>query len=158
MGYARPKTSPPVDTSGAWRAATIMALNAGGTVEMKIGDATVRAVVATHLPALVPGQRVLAACPHDAEPLIVAAYPLAGEASATSKNDAMAALRYDAETGTLGIEAKQLKLQGLSSVEIRCGEAVLRFNAQGEVFMQGEAITQSAIGPCLIEGASIDLN
>jgi hypothetical protein len=99
-------------------------------------------------------------------PLITAAYPLENRTSVSASGEdidpltatSAAVMSFDPATGALSIQAKQLNLQGMSNIEIRCGESLLRFNAQGEVFMLAEAITQSAIGPYQIEGASIDLN
>jgi hypothetical protein len=58
----------------------------------------------------------------------------------------------------LRIEASRLQLTGLAGVELRCGDAVLRLTAQGELLTQAQSITQAAIGAHRLEGASIDLN
>lgn len=127
------------------------------TVDVQ-GHAVV-AALATHIPGVIPGQRVIVTHGGDHPPLISSAYPLEVVVEPGRNGETpQAAMSFDPETGTLSIQAKQLNLQGMSSIEIRCGESLLRFSAQGEVFMQAEAITQSAVGAYQIEGASIDLN
>lgn len=142
----------------------VLQIDANHNVTIEIDGQTVVALLATHVPMPLPGQRVVVMLGDGDAPLISAAYPLAKESVGSTSADAMAsvppdcAVSFDPATGMLSIQAKQLNLQGMATIEIRCGDSVLRFNAQGEVFMQAEAITQSAIGPYQIEGASIDLN
>jgi hypothetical protein len=144
----------------------VLKTDTGNNITVDVESQTLVAALATHVPSPLPGQRVLVMHGANVVPLITAAYPLdnrvaanaSGETinpSASSSNDVMS---FDPATGALSIQAKQLNLQGMSNIEIRCGESLLRFNAQGEVFMLAEAITQSAIGQYQIEGASIDLN
>lgn len=142
------------------RIARVLSADTAGRVTVHLDGQPVAAEAATHLPPLLPGQRVAVLLPEGESPLITAAYPLAAGAGAQQDSGERmeAAIGFDPATGTLNIQAKQLNLQALGSVEIRCGEAVLRFTAQGNVALHAQAITQSAIGPYQIEGASIDLN
>ena len=116
--------------------------------------------VATHLPLLIAGQRVLAVSLDEAAALVIAAFPLhEGQPNASAADKQQPPLmHFDVATGTLCLQAPQLRLQGIASVELHCGDAVLRINAQGEIFSQAQAITQSAIGAHRIEGASVDIN
>ena len=138
----------------------VLKIDSSNSVTVDVGGQTVVALLATHVPQPLPSQRVVVMHVAGDVPLISAAYPLATEVNgdAVESTTSDSAMSFDPTTGTLSIQAKQLHLQGLAAIEIRCGESLLRFNAQGEVFMQAEAITQSAIGPYQIEGASIDLN
>ncbi|RZJ14163.1 MAG: hypothetical protein EON50_07115 [Acidovorax sp.] len=143
-------------------AGRVVGNHSDGTVTVDLNGQTVVAVLATHIPHPLPGQRVVVMIGATDAPLIFAAYPLAtdpGDADVIHTADASTpVVSFEPETGILNIQANQINLTGLATIEIRCGESVLRFNAQGEVFMHAEAVTQSAVGPYRIEGASIDLN
>jgi hypothetical protein len=138
--------------------AEVLAVQAPHRLQCLLADQPVDVDLATHLPTPMPGQRVLVAMAHTDAPLIVAAYPLAGPQTAASTAARQPPIQLDPATGVLRIEAPHLQLAGLASVELRCGSATLLLNVQGEVMLQAEAITQSAIGAYRIEGASIDLN
>jgi hypothetical protein len=148
----------------AFSTGRVLKIDSSSNVTVDVDGQTVVALLATHVPPPLPGQRVVVMHVEGDVALISAAYPLATQATGSATSQAVgaessaAAMSFDPATGTLSIQAKQLNLQGMATIEIRCGESVLRFNAQGEVFMQAEAITQSAIGAYQIEGASIDLN
>ena len=110
------------------------------------------AFVATHVPALVVGQRVaFLNGGTDTTCLVVAAWPLAG-------HPAEPLLNFDASTGTLRIQAARLNLQALAMVELTCGETRIRLSLDGKVRIEGAEILSAAIGSNRIEGASIDLN
>jgi hypothetical protein len=143
------------------RAGTILRIDSGGAAIVEIEGQAMPAEIATHLPWPVPGQRVAVLLDADAPALVVAAYPLRDAAATAPGQDGgveAAGVGFDPATGTLRIHAQRLDLTALGSVEIRCGDSVLRFNAQGSVVLEAQAITQSSIGPYRIEGASIDLN
>lgn len=145
------------------RAGTILRIDSGGAAIVEIEGQAMPAEIATHLPWPVPGQRVAVLLDADAPALVVAAHPLrdaAATATALGQDGGIeaAGVGFDPATGTLRIHAQRLDLTALGSIEIRCGDSVLRFNAQGSVVLEAQAITQSSIGPYRIEGASIDLN
>lgn len=112
--------------------------------------------VASHLGLLLPGQKVLYIAEEGIPGLVIAAYPQSGDAHDIVSSESP--LRFDRDTKTLTLTATHLDMEGLASIELRCGTSVFRLNAQGEIQIEGQAITQSAIGPYRIEGASIDLN
>jgi hypothetical protein len=140
----------------------VLKTDAGNNITVELDSQTLVAALATHVPIPFPGQRVVVMHGASETPLITAAYPLENRTTASNEDNnpltPSAVMSFDPNSGALSIHAKQLNLQGMSSIEIRCGESLLRFNAQGEVFMLAENITQSAIGQYQIEGASIDLN
>jgi hypothetical protein len=144
----------------------VLKTDSDNNITVDIESQILIAGLATHVPSPLLGQRVLVMLGANVLPLITAAYPLDNRVTSNANDESIDSLSssssdvmsFDPATGALNIHAKQLNLQGMSSIEIRCGESVLRFNAQGEVFMLAEAITQSAIGQYQIEGASIDLN
>lgn len=144
----------------------VLKTDVSNNITVDVESHTLIAALATHVPNPFPGQRVLVMHGANDMPLITAAYPLENRTAVSASGEdidsltapSAAIMSFDPATGALSIQANQLNLQGMSNIEIRCGESLLRFNAQGEVFMLAEAITQSAIGPYQIEGASIDLN
>lgn len=140
----------------------VVGIDSNGTVTVDIDGQTVVALLATHIPRPLPGQRVVVMIPVADAPLISAVYPLAASSGGSdvvhTSEASTSIVSFEPEAGILNIQANQINLTGLATVEIRCGESVLRLNAQGEVFMHAEAVTQSAVGPYRIEGASIDLN
>ncbi|WP_192884876.1 hypothetical protein [Paracidovorax avenae] len=160
---AIPQRNTPVaaPVQGPMRVGKILRIDSSGAAIVDIDGQAVPAEIATHLPVPVPGQRVAVMRDGEEPALILAAYPLR-EAAATSHGETggiqAAGVGFDPTTGTLRIHAQRLDLTALGSVEIRCGDSVLRFNAQGNVVLEAQAITQSSIGPYRIEGASIDLN
>lgn len=143
------------------RVGKILRIDSDGAAIVEIDGQAIPAAIATHLPWPVPGQRVAILQDVEAPALVLAVYPLR-DVAATSHGDTggiqSAGVGFDPATGTLRIHAQRLDLTALGSVEIRCGDSVLRFNAQGSVVLEAQAITQSSIGPYRIEGASIDLN
>lgn len=124
------------------------------TLQTGTGEETM--AVASHLGLLIPGQKVLYVADEGVPGLVVAAYPFVNDAAC--KAASMPPLRFDPETRTLTLAGAHINLEGLADIELRCGASVLRLNAQGEVHVEGQAITHAAIGPFRIEGASIDLN
>lgn len=119
--------------------------------EIDLAGMTHQAAIATHIPFLVPGQRVEAL---DAGPdgwLVVAAWPMPERSIAPPLN-------YDPSTGTLHIQAARLNLSALATIELSCGEARLRLSLDGKAQMEGAEILSAAIGANRIEGASIDFN
>lgn len=111
------------------------------------------ALLATHVPGVVPGQQVVLQCPPKGLPvaaLIVAAYPLGrGQAPV---------LDYQAASDTLKISATRLELNGLDAVTLRCGEASIQLNLNGELSCQADRILSAAWGTHRIEGASVEIN
>ena len=125
---------------------------AGAACEIDIGGLPHAAAVATHLPDLVPGQRVAALDGGlDAGWLVIAAWPAPGPAQAPPLN-------FDPATGTLHIQAARLNLSALAQIELRCGEARIRLSLDGKAQIEGTEVLSAAIGANRIEGASIDLN
>lgn len=135
------------------QAATVLAVQ-GHTCVLVLGGtdmepATSTATIATHIPGLQPGQRVLVT---QAEPggwLVIAAWPAAGQPGP---------YRFDPATGTLHVEAPRLQLAGVVLVELRCGDALVRLSLDGKVQILGAEVLSAAVGTHRIEGASIDLN
>ncbi|ABM34330.1 hypothetical protein QRO08_05375 [Paracidovorax citrulli] len=153
-----PAASP---VQGSVRVGKILRIDSGGAAIVEIDDQPIPAEIAAHLPWPVPGQRVAVMQDAEEPALVLAAYPLREAAAMSNGQDSgvqSAGVGFDPTTGTLRIHAQRLDLTALGSVEIRCGDSVLRFNAQGSVVLEAQAITQSSIGPYRIEGASIDLN
>jgi len=120
--------------------ACVLALQYGGPVT---------AAIATHIPGLQPGQRVLALPAEPGGWLVIAAWPADGQGGP---------YRFDPATGTLHVEAARLQLAGLAQVELRCGDALVRLSLDGKVQILGAEVLSSAVGAHRIEGASIDLN
>lgn len=145
------------------QAATVLAvqdhtcvLALGGTVHPGGQDAghtstaaTATAAIATHIPGLQPGQRVLATQVEPDGWLVIAAWPAAGQPGP---------YRFDPATATLHVEAPRLQLAGVAQVELRCGDALVRLSLDGKVQILGAEVLSSAMGAHRIEGASIDLN
>lgn len=152
-----PSNGPEVSNAHPWQFATVVATTPPHSAVVELNSLQVTAFLAAHLGSVVPGQNVLLVMLPGVAPLIVAAYPLAASNSDAPENST-AALSFDSSTGTLRIEASRLQLTGLAGVELRCGDAVLRLTAQGELLTQAQSITQAAIGAHRLEGASIDLN
>ncbi|NHZ64328.1 hypothetical protein [Massilia genomosp. 1] len=123
---------------------------AGSGCEIEIAARTYRASVSPHLLHLIVGQQVAALFAGDAGWLVYAAWPAPGHSSAP--------LRFDEATGTLCIDAARLTLAALASIELRCGDALLRLSLDGRVHLEGMEIVSAAVGSNRIEGASIDLN
>lgn len=111
--------------------------------------ATTAAAIATHIPGLQAGQRVLAMRAGPDGWLVIAAWPAAGQPGP---------YRFDPATGTLHVEAPRLQLAGVAQVELRCGDARVRLSLDGKVQILGAEVLSSAVGAHRIEGASIDLN
>lgn len=146
------------DTQVQWHMATVISTLSKSYVQVNLlGDETT-IPVATHIPTPTPGQQVLVARAESLPALIIAAYP--SDAGDTDENtpESGALLHYDEQSGTLSIKAAQLKLGSIGAIELRCGEAVLRLDAHGELFASAETITQAATGPYRIEGATVDIN
>lgn len=141
----------PSAPSGAMRHATaiVKSVSAAGC-EIDIGGVLRASAIATHIPGVVPGQRV-AVLEGDADCLVVAAWP-PGDGSAAPP------LHFDAATGTLHIQSARLSLEALACIELRCGEAHVRITLDGKVHIEGNDIVSAAMCSNRIEGASIDLN
>ena len=123
-----------------------------GTLEIEVAGQRRRAVLATHLPPVVPGQRVVAVEPAgEAEWLVVAAWPAPGD-------PAPPPVRLDPATGTLHVTATRLDLTAVASIEITCGATKIRLGVDGRVTVEGEEIVSSALGAHRIEGGSVDIN
>ncbi|WP_035208366.1 hypothetical protein [Paracidovorax oryzae] len=160
---AIPQRNTPVaaPVQGPMHVGKILRVDSSGAALVEIDGQAVPAEIATHLPVPVPGQRVAVLQDAEEPALILAAYPLREATASPQGQDGgiqAAGVGFDPTTGTLRIHAQRLDLTALGSVEIRCGDSVLRFNAHGNVVLEAQAITQSSIGPYRIEGASIDLN
>jgi hypothetical protein len=112
------------------------------------------ASLATHVPGVAPGQRVVLQCtpdPFSRAALIVAAYPLHNGPHAPT-------LDYDPASSTLKITATRLELTGLDAVSLRCGDASVRLDIHGELSCQADRILSAALGSHRIEGASVEIN
>lgn len=112
------------------------------------------ALLATHVPGVAPGQQVLLQCPPEGlsvSALIVAAYPLDSGLQAPI-------LDYQAASNTLKISATRLELNGLDTLTLRCGEASIQLNLNGELSCQADRILSAAVGTHRIEGASVEIN
>lgn len=125
---------------------------------LNLANESALACLASHVNCVMPGQQVLVIHGKDISPLVIAAYPPARINNPDRPNTHSSLMSWDEASGQLVIEANSLSLRGVTQVELRCGEAVLRLTAQSEILSQAQAITQAAIGPYRIEGASIDLN
>ncbi len=132
----------------AWHPAVVVSAEGQGC-QLTVGGERVQAAIATHLPMVVSGQRVLAWLDADAGWLVTAAWP---------HPDNPPVLRYDADAACLHIEATRLKLSGVASVALSCQDARVQLAMDGKVQIEGRDILSSALGSHRIEGASIDLN
>lgn len=128
--------------------ATVASID-GARCLLDIGTARQPAEISTHLLALHPGQRVIALDDGAGHWLVIAAWP-------ADANDPP--YRFDAQTGTLHIQAPRLQLSALGTIELCCGDARVTLSLDGKVQISGAEILSAAIGPNRIEGASIDLN
>jgi hypothetical protein len=133
--------------SGGQQFATVNALD-GARIGVEYGGVQYDAQLATHVPGVALGQRVLVAF-DDAACLIIAAWPQANQAPL---------LQFDAALGRLQINAAQLDLQALGTLELVCGPTRISLDASGRLEIHGNDILASAIGAHRIEGGSIDFN
>lgn len=106
------------------------------------------AQLATHVPGVALGQRVLVAL-DGAACLIIAAWPQANQTPL---------LQFDAALGRLQINAAQLDIQALSTLELVCGPTRISLDVSGRLEIHGNDILSSAMGAQRIEGGSIDFN
>ena len=119
--------------------------------EVTIDGTSQQAIIATHIPFLLPGQQVaLVDGGQQAGWLIVAAWPLPGQTEQP--------MQFNPATGTLSIQAARLNLSALAMIELSCGDAKIRLSLDGKAHIEGAEIVSAAIGSNRIEGASIDLN
>jgi hypothetical protein len=123
----------------------------GRACEVDCDGTVLHAVLAPHLPLVQPSQRVAVLQVEGVQPLILASWP--DEQSSTEP-----LFEHDRKTGTLSINATRLKLAGVASVELACGDARLSISLDGRVEILGNEIVSAAVGAHRIEGASIDLN
>ena len=119
--------------------------------EVAMDGASQQAIIATHIPFLIPGQQVaLVDGGKEAGWLVIAAWPLPGQAEQP--------MQFDSATATLSIQAARLNLSALAMIELCCGDAKIRLSLDGKAQIEGSEIVSAAIGANRIEGASIDLN
>jgi hypothetical protein len=128
----------------------VLAVN-GRECQVDCAGLVLKAVLAVHLPLVQPSQRVAVLQVEGAEPLVIAAWP-------EEHSSAEPLFEHDPKTGTLSINAARLKLAGVASVELACGDARLSISLDGRVQILGNEIVSAAVGAHRIEGASIDLN
>jgi len=125
---------------------------ASTSCEIEIAGSICVASIATHIPYVLPGQRVAVLDGGEqAGWLITAAWPVCD-----SKIEAP--FHFDPATGTLRIQAARLNLAAVANIELTCGEARIRLSVDGKMQIEGKEILSAAIGSNRIEGASIDLN
>jgi hypothetical protein len=148
---ARPKLVPKHDLNQAdFESQLGVVVSVTGTAcEVLLAGQTHTAAVATHVPFLLPGQRVMAAKAGEGGWLIVAAWPAAGSESP---------FQFDVQTRLLRIQASRLQLSAVAAIELLCGDARVRLTLDGKVQIEGAEVLSSAVGSNRIEGASIDLN
>lgn len=121
-------------------------------LEIEVAGERRRAALATHVPPVVRGQRVLAVEPAgEAEWLVVAAWPAPGEPPPEP-------VSLDPATGTLHVRAARIDLTAVASIELSCGGTKIRLGVDGRVTIDGEEIVSSALGAHRIEGATVDIN
>lgn len=148
----RAKKIVPLEAAAAGSRTATVVLVDEGKVEIEVTGQRYRAALATHVPGVIEGQRVLAVdADLGADWLIVAAWPVAGSALAPP-------VKFDAATGTLQVRAARIDLTAVASIELVCGETSIRLNVDGQVSINGNEIISSALGAHRIEGASIDIN
>ena len=145
-----PTFSPaPAAPGGASVTATVKSLTASAC-EIDIAGTVYPAAVATHVLQLAPGQQVALFDGGEAGWLVIAAWPLAGQAQPL--------LHYETATGTLNVHAARLTLSALAAIDLQCGDARLRLTLDGKAQIEGMEILSAATGSNRIEGGSIDLN
>lgn len=123
----------------------------GRTCQVRCDDHLVDAIISTHIALIRPSQQVCLLHAPGCPPLVTAAWP-------TDAQDAGPMLELDEASGTLSISASRLKLAGVASVELACGDASVRVTVDGRVEILGNEILSAAYGSHRIEGGSIDLN
>lgn len=110
------------------------------------------AALATHIPCVLPGQKVVAFNGgDDLGWLIIAAW-------SSPSHPYESALDFDPASGTLHIHAARVSLSALAAVEISCGDARISLTLDGKATVEGNDVLSSALGSNRIEGGSIDLN
>jgi len=148
---AQPEPLDSADSPFEW--GEVMNVTSHGDVTVSVDGFDFQAVLATHIPPVFQGQRVLVAtsrmpgCPS----LIIAAYP-------TKEGYPSAPFVFDAVSGTLQIRGAKLMLLGEQEVVIECGPASFVVTADGSIKTRGERLLSSAIETNRIEGGSIEFN
>ncbi|MPM26096.1 hypothetical protein SDC9_72597 [bioreactor metagenome] len=147
-----PQTSSEPDPKPLWGEVIAMTSQTEALIDTQTG--TRRALVATHIPVVIEGQRVLLMSHRAGKfpDLIVAAYPLQSDA------DSVAPFVYDASTGALRIRGVSLTLVGEQEVAIECGSSSFVVTHDGSVKTRGERILSAAVEVNRIEGGSIEFN
>lgn len=120
----------------------------GSHIGVDVDGVQYDAQLATHVPGVALGQRVLVAL-DGTLCLIIAAWPQANQAPL---------FQFDATLGRLQINAAQLAIQALSTLELVCGPTRISLDVSGRLESHGNDILSSAIGAQRIEGGSIDFN
>ncbi len=144
--FTRTEPAPQPDTRST--AVAVVVSTSGNTCEVDIAGQHHRAAIATHIPGLQPGQRVLVQGDL-ADWLVTAAWPAPGAAPV---------FQIDVQSGLLRIHAARVQLSALGAIELNCGDASLRLSLDGKVQIEGKDVLSAASGSNRIEGASIDLN
>jgi hypothetical protein len=130
----------------------VVEVTADGLLSIRSSNGPQRAVLATHVPAVLPGQRILAIQGAGNTPaLVFAAYPLEGQKHGQP-------FSYDPASGTLEIKGVKVKLVGQREVAIECGDASFVVTEDGAVQARGERILSAAIETNRIEGGAIEFN
>lgn len=142
------KTPPAASERPATQQFANVCLLDGTHICVESGGVQYPAQLATHVPGVALGQRVLVAL-DGAACLIIAAWPAANQAPP---------LQYDAAQGRLRINAAQLNIEALSTLELVCGATRISLDVSGRLEIHGNDILSSAIGAQRIEGGSIDFN
>lgn len=106
-----------------------------------------QAAVASHIPGLLPGQQVILGGNAASGYLVTAAWPHPDLPPLMQIQD-----------GRLRIQATQVELEALQSLELVCGDARIQLNLAGQLSLHGQHILSAAVGSQRIEGGSIDLN
>lgn len=129
----------------------VVASVTGRSCLVRCNDGVVEAAISPHLPLIRVSQRVCLLHATGSPPLVTAAWPM-------DQEDAGPMFELDEASGTLNISASRLKLAGVASVELACGEARVLVTVDGRVEILGNEILSAAYGSHRIEGGTIDLN
>ncbi|MCL1961066.1 MAG: hypothetical protein FWG56_04700 [Desulfovibrionaceae bacterium] len=123
-----------------------------GFLRIGSGSGVRRAMLATHVPPVLPGQHVLVMPgAKDMPALVVAAYPPEGQMGGLP-------LSYEPGSGTLEIRGVKIKLVGQREVVVECGDASFVVSEDGAVQTRGDRILSAAMETNRIEGGSIEFN
>ncbi|MEF2074635.1 hypothetical protein [Consotaella aegiceratis] len=141
---SRSDAQPPEDGACATRLARLAAVGAEGTL-----------VIEDPRGGLAPAVASLALGPVQPGDLVVAAFPDAGPAIALG---AVAAAALAAAPLAVVADGNRIVVSGREEIELVCGRASIRLQADGKIVIAGETVISRATGTNTLEGAVVKVN